>query len=54
MTKIVNSWRSRFAQRERFRRTLNELNQLSDREAADLGLTRSEFRRVAWASVYGA
>ncbi len=53
MTKIVNTWKSRFAQRERFRRTLSELNMLSDREAADLGLARSDFRRVAHESVYG-
>ncbi|MBE3637658.1 DUF1127 domain-containing protein [Mangrovicoccus algicola] len=53
MTKIVNTWKSRFEQRGRFRRTLSELNLLSDREAADLGLSRADFRAVAHRSVYG-
>ena len=32
----------------RFRRTLNELSDLSNRDLADLGLTRSMLKRVAY------
>jgi len=37
-----------------YRRTLRELSDLSGHELADLGLHRSEIRRVAHDSVYGA
>jgi len=37
-----------------YRRTLHELSDMSGRELADLGLHRSEIRRVAFDSVYGA
>ncbi len=30
------------------RRALRELSQLSDRELADIGISRSEIPRVAW------
>ncbi|MBY5932121.1 DUF1127 domain-containing protein [Tateyamaria omphalii] len=33
-----------------YRTTLTELNALSNRELADLGLHRSELKRVAWES----
>lgn len=36
-----------------YRRTLSELNTLSPREAADLGLHRSQFRRIALEAAYG-
>ncbi|MBF9043837.1 DUF1127 domain-containing protein [Rhodobacterales bacterium HKCCE4037] len=36
-----------------YRTTLNELNQLSDREMADLGLHRSMVRRIALEAAYG-
>lgn len=53
MSKMINTWRSRMAQRDRFRRTLNELNSMTDAEAADLGLRRADFRATAWDAVYG-
>ena len=53
MTKVINTFRSRFARREAFRRTLAELSALSDREAADLGLSRVDFVRVAREATYG-
>ncbi len=59
-TSTLSSLRARFdALRARFgawrlyRRTLSELNQLSDRELADLGLSRSALQSVAWHAVYG-
>ena len=36
------------------RTTLTELNALSNRELADLGLHRSELKRVAWESAQDA
>ncbi|WP_415920977.1 DUF1127 domain-containing protein [Tateyamaria sp. SN6-1] len=35
-----------------YRNTLAELNTLSGRELADLGLHRSELKRVAWESAH--
>ncbi|PID35233.1 MAG: hypothetical protein CSA73_00395 [Rhodobacterales bacterium] len=35
------------------RRTVRELNQLSDRELSDLGIARYEIRRIAWHAAYG-
>jgi uncharacterized protein YjiS (DUF1127 family) len=37
-----------------YRRTLAELENLSDRELRDLGLSRLSIRDVAYDSVYGA
>jgi uncharacterized protein YjiS (DUF1127 family) len=37
-----------------YRQTLDELAALSDRELADLGLSRLQVREVAYESVYGA
>ncbi|WP_375228162.1 DUF1127 domain-containing protein [Roseobacter sp. S98] len=39
---------ARYARYSLYRHTLAELNTLSDREAADLGLHRSGFRNLAW------
>lgn len=36
-----------------YRRTLNELSDLSNRELADLGLSRSQVRGVALDAAYG-
>jgi uncharacterized protein YjiS (DUF1127 family) len=38
----------RRAQRRVYRKTLDELSALSNRDLADLGLARSELRRIAW------
>jgi uncharacterized protein YjiS (DUF1127 family) len=32
--------------------TLNELSALSNRDLADLGIARSEVRRIAWEAAY--
>lgn len=36
------------AVRRRFRETLTELQQLSDRELTDLGMSRASLRSIAW------
>lgn len=43
---------TRFAQHRVYRETMNELQGLSSRELADLGLHRSEVRRVAYHAAY--
>jgi uncharacterized protein YjiS (DUF1127 family) len=42
----------RFGQWRLYRRTLNELGGLNDRELQDLGLHRSALQSVAWHAVY--
>jgi uncharacterized protein YjiS (DUF1127 family) len=44
----------RFADYRQYRRTLDELSALSERELADLQLSRFSIKTVAWESVYGA
>ena len=44
---------ARRAVRRTYRVTLAELQTLSNRELADLGLHRSELRRIAWQSAHG-
>ncbi|TNJ40147.1 DUF1127 domain-containing protein [Phaeobacter sp. B1627] len=46
--------REKFAQYRVYRETLNELNELSSRDLADLGLNRSMLKRVALEAAYGA
>ena len=41
-------WAEKAARRKVFRATFKELNALSDRDLADLGLHRSAIKRVAW------
>ena len=38
---FLQSWR-------RYNASLNELNQLGDRELADIGISRSDIPRIAW------
>lgn len=45
---------SAFADWKLYRRTVDELEDLSPRALADLGLTRATIRATARASVYGA
>ncbi|MGB0960969.1 MAG: DUF1127 domain-containing protein [Halocynthiibacter sp.] len=42
-----------FAQYRAYRQTVAELSELSNRELADLGLSRSGIKRIALESVYG-
>ncbi|RVV99079.1 DUF1127 domain-containing protein [Mesobaculum littorinae] len=49
----IRSVRQRMAQYRVYRETLSELDALSNRELADLGLGRSMIRRVALEAAYG-
>ncbi|WP_041527348.1 DUF1127 domain-containing protein [Paracoccus aminophilus] len=42
-----------FARRSLYRQTVNELNQLSDRELADLGINRLDITSIAASAVKG-
>lgn len=44
----------RLADHQLYRQTLDELAALTDRDLADLGLSRLQIREVAHESVYGA
>ena len=44
--------RARLAQWRLYRQTLSEMAELHDRQLADLGLHRSELKRVAYMAVY--
>lgn len=48
------SLRARYARYRLYRRTLNELSALGDRDLADLGLHRSMLRRAAYQAAYEA
>jgi uncharacterized protein YjiS (DUF1127 family) len=39
--------KTRYSTWKRFNRTVSELNSLSERELADLGISRSDIRRIA-------
>ena len=49
---ILIDIRARLARRRVFNQTRHELQALSNRELADLGLSRSEIRRIAWQAAY--
>lgn len=46
--------RKAFADYRLYRRTLTELDSLTNRELRDLGISRLSIRQVAYDSVYGA
>ncbi|WP_306456446.1 DUF1127 domain-containing protein [Maliponia aquimaris] len=48
MSSLITAYQTRRAKSRVFRQTYAELSTLSDRDLADLGLARSEIRRVAW------
>jgi uncharacterized protein YjiS (DUF1127 family) len=43
IVRFIQEWK-------RYNRSLNELNRLGDRELADIGISRSDIPRVAWAA----
>lgn len=48
VARVFEAAAERRAKQRVFSTTLRELNRLSNRELADLGLHRSELKRVAW------
>ncbi|MDZ7710264.1 MAG: DUF1127 domain-containing protein [Roseovarius sp.] len=50
----INAAMQRFNDYRAYRRTVSELSDLTSHDLADLGLHRSEIRRVAHDAVYGA
>ena len=51
---MTANFKARYAQHRIYRATLTELNALSERELADLGLHRSQLAEVAHQAAYGA
>lgn len=51
---LFTELRNRIARRRIYRQTFRELSTLTSRELADLGLSRSEIRRVAYQAAYEA
>jgi uncharacterized protein YjiS (DUF1127 family) len=51
---LVTDYRANAARRKIYRETLRELSALSARDLNDLGLNRSEIRRVAYQAAYEA
>lgn len=54
IAKFVADIRDSLARRAVYRQTLRELDALSDRDLNDLGLNRSDIRRVAHGAAFGA
>ena len=53
LSATLRDWRAGYAKRRTYKRTLRELNELTDRELNDLGLSRSSLRAAARDAVYG-
>ena len=54
IAKFVANIRENMARRSVYRQTLRELNDLTDRDLADLGMCRSNIRSVAYEAAWGA
>ncbi len=52
LTSALYDLRARRARRRTFLQTKRELSLLTGRELSDLGLHRSEIRRIAWQAAY--
>lgn len=50
---LIGALRTAIAQRRVYSQTLAELNQLNDRELADLGISRPSIAQVAHEAAYG-
>ena len=51
--RVLDAAAARQAKRAIYRKTFNELASLGDRDLADLGLHRSQIRRIATEAAYG-
>lgn len=49
---FIGGLSARFAQYKTYRRTLDELESLSDRELSDLGISRQSLRSIAYRAAY--
>jgi len=49
---VLVSFKARRARKKLFRQTVREMSGLTASELADLGLARSEIRRIAWQAAY--
>lgn len=49
---FISGISARFAQYRTYQRTLDELQSLSDRELADLGISRLSLRSIAYRAAY--
>lgn len=52
LSALIENLRRFVVQRRTYRRTLSELQSLSTKDLADLGLNRSMLRRIAWQAAY--
>ncbi|MGH1465098.1 MAG: DUF1127 domain-containing protein [Cognatishimia sp.] len=52
-TSIFGTWVARFTKFRLYHKTVSDLNGLSSRELADLGLSRSGIKAAALQAVYG-
>lgn len=52
--KLIADLRDYMARRSVYRQTLRELNELTDRDLSDLGLSRSSVHSVAYEAAWGA
>lgn len=53
MSHFFSTLENTYRKNAQYRRTLAELNAMSDAEANDLGLNRVDFARIAAEAVYG-
>lgn len=51
LARLVEAARAGVARRSKINQTIRELEQLSDRELNDIGVHRSEIRRIAESSI---
>lgn len=54
VAQFLSNSAQRHAERRMFRETVTELSALSNRELADLGISRSEIGRIAWEAAHGS
>ena len=45
IVRLIREWR-------RYKRSMRELSRLGDRDLADIGISRSDIERIAWASAH--
>lgn len=51
---MLEGWKEAYAKHAMYRTTKHELDELADRELADLGISRGEIHAIAHKAAYGA